>query len=283
MNIYKAALLAFALLFISSGCVTTNLPRQQATGNKPQRVEWFRDLGLGMFINWSIDAQLGTVIGHSMVGASRDYLDRYINQLPKSFNPQDFKPAKWAELAKLAGMKYVVFDVKHHNGFCMYHTKTTNFNIADTPYKKDITRQVIEAFRKEGIAIGLYFSPDDFWLLYQQGHQISRRQPEVQLANNPQLLEHDKKQIRELLRNYGPIDIMFIDNLHEVKPGQPAYELPALCWQLQPDIVVTRGAMKTPEQYLPSQLITAPWEACFTMATSGNTNRPTSNTKPAPG
>ena len=94
--------------------------------NEPDREEVFMDMGFGLFIHWSMDSQLGSVISHSMVGASEDYLDRYINELPKTFYPDKFYPDRWARLFKLAGAAYVVFTTKHHNGFCMWDTKTTN-------------------------------------------------------------------------------------------------------------------------------------------------------------
>jgi len=96
---------------------------------KPERETWFTELGFGMFIHWSYDVVLGTVISHSMVGASEDYLDRYVNELPQRFNPQKFDPGQWALMAKNAGMKYMVFTTKHHNGFCMFYTKTTEYNL----------------------------------------------------------------------------------------------------------------------------------------------------------
>ena len=77
--------------------------------NKPEREEWLRDAGFGMFVHWSFDSQLGIVISHSVVGASKDYQDRYFHELPKSFNPEKYNPKEIATLAKLAGMKYVVF------------------------------------------------------------------------------------------------------------------------------------------------------------------------------
>src|SRR5512147_835334 len=100
-----------------------------APGNRPERLEWFRDQGFGMFIHWSVDSQLGTVISHSMVGASDDYLKRFVEELPKTFNPRKFNPRDWAVLAKLAGVRYVVFTAKHHSGFCMWDTATTPFSI----------------------------------------------------------------------------------------------------------------------------------------------------------
>jgi len=208
-------------------------------GNKPERLEWFRDLGLGLFIHWSVDSQIGSVISHSLVGASDEYVQQFVNELPGTFNPTGFDPDEWARLAKLAGMKYVVFTAKHHSGFCMFDTETTDFNIMNTPYVKDITAELVEAFRSRDIAIGFYFSPDDFHFLYRQGTTISRRRPEVFPVNNPELMQHDKAQIKELLTNYGPVDIIFIDG--------PAEGLREWCWELNPDIVVTRGAMETPE------------------------------------
>jgi len=227
--------------------------------NKPEREQWFMDQALGMFVHWSVDSQLGSVISHSMVGASDDYLDRFINELPQTFYPERFNPDEWARLAKRAGMKYVVFTTKHHSGFCMFHTKTTDFNIENTPYKKDITRQLVKSLRKFGIAVGFYFSPDDFWMLHKQGKDVSRRRPEAQPTNNPELMAHNKAQIRELFKNYGPIDVLFID-------GQPD-GLKELAWELQPNCVVTRGAMETPEQNTPDEPMPGPWEACYTLGT----------------
>lgn len=233
--------------------------KQAEQGNKPEKLEGFKDLGLGMFIHWSLDSQLGSVISHSLVGASEDYISRFMTELPAQFDPDRFEPERWARLAKLAGMKYVVFTTKHHSGFCMFDTKTTDFSIMNTPYGQDITQQVVEAFRKYGVRVGFYFSPDDFWMLHKEGLDISRRRPEAQPSNNPELMEHNKAQLKELLSNYGKIEFLFLD-------GDPN-GLKQLAWQLQPNIVITRGAMETPEQTLPGSPIPGPWEACFTLGT----------------
>lgn len=232
----------------------------QQTANKPEREQWFMDAGFGMFIHWSMDSQLGAVISHSMAGASADYLDRFVNELPKTFNPKKFDPEEWAVLAKLAGMKYVVFTTKHHSGFCMWDTKTTNFNIMNTPFHRDATREIMEAFRKQGIAVGIYFSPEDFHFLYENKIPIGRLQNPLHYpVNNSDLMKLDKAQLKELLSNYGKIDVIFFDG--------PAEELKEYAWKLQPDIVVTRGQMQTPEQNLPDKPLPGPWEACFTMGT----------------
>src|SRR5215469_1072095 len=95
---------------------------QEGSLNKAERLEWFRDQGFGLFIHWSVDSQLGTVISHSLAGASDDYARRFFTDLPKTFNPRKFYPSDLASLAKLAGVKYVVFTTKHHSGFCMWDT-----------------------------------------------------------------------------------------------------------------------------------------------------------------
>ncbi|MDP8244447.1 MAG: alpha-L-fucosidase [Candidatus Hinthialibacter antarcticus] len=237
----------------------TALEPEVESRNKAEREEWFMDAGLGLFIHWSLDSQIGSVISHSMVGASEEYLNRYINELPQSFNPTKFDAEEWAILAKLAGFQYVMFTTKHHSGFCMFDTKTTPFNIMNTPYGDDVTADIVKAFRKHGIAVGFYYSPDDFYFLHQQGTPISRRRPGVAPHENPDLLKYDQAQLRELLTNYGPIDLLFLDG--------PVLGLTDLCWDLQPDTIITRGAMQTPEQHIPKQPIPGPWEACLTMGT----------------
>ncbi len=232
----------------------------QQTANKPEREQQFIDWGFGMFIHWSFDSQVGAVISHSMAGASADYVDRLVHELPKTFNPKKFDPDEWAVAAKLAGMKYVVFTTKHHSGFCMWETKTTRFNVMNTPFKRDITKEIFDAFRKQGIAIGVYFSPDDFNYLYENNIPIGRLQhPQHFPAKNPGLLNLDKAQVKELLTNYGKIDLVFFDG--------PEDGLKEYAWKLQPEIIVTRGQMQTPEQNLPDKPIPGPWEACFTMGT----------------
>ena len=227
-----------------------------APGNKSDRLQWFNDIGFGLFIHWSIDSQIGSVIGHSMAGASQDYLRKYQEILPSTFNPKKFDPDEWAVLAKLAGMRYVVFTTKHHSGFCMFHTSTTPFNIANTPFERDITAEVVEAFRKQDIAVGFYFSPDDFYFLHERGLPVRRG---VRPEECEGLLEYNQAQLRELLKNYGKIDIVFFDG--------PSDGLREMCWEIDPEIVVTRGAIKTPEQYIPGVQSDEPWEACVTMGT----------------
>ena len=227
--------------------------------NDPAAVELFRDRGFGLFIHWSVDAPLGGVISHSLAGASPDYVNRFFSVLPGHFNPDRFQPEKWAALAKLAGFEYVVFTTKHHAGFCMWNTETTPFSVGHTPYGKDLTRQLVDAFRKHGIAIGFYFSPDDFWWLHQKGITINRHVKGVYPQEIPEFMDYTKRQLKELLTNYGPIDYFFFDG--------PAEQLTDYAWQLQPKLVITRGIMETPEQYIPGVPLKGAWEGNLTMGT----------------
>ncbi len=259
MALDVCAALLILMTVISSGGAQIGAAKQ-TSGNRPERLEWFRDLGFGMFIHWNVDGTLGGVISHSMVGASDDYLRRYISELPRLFNPRKYNPDDWAALARLAGMRYVVFTTKHHSGFCMFETGTTDFDVAHTPYGKDITRQLVDAFRRQGLAVGFYFSPDDFYWLYKNGRPVARApHPGVTPQENRALMEYDRAQIRELLTNYGPIDLFFIDG--------PADGLREYCWELQPNIVVTRGAIETPEQFVPGLPLEGAWESNLTMGT----------------
>jgi len=236
-----------------------SLAAAQTQTNDPAAVELFRDRGLGLFIHWSVDGSLGGVISHSLVGASPDYVERFYRLLPEYFNPERFEPEKWASLAKLAGFEYVMFTAKHHNGFCMWDTATTPFSVAHTPYGKDITRRLVDAFRKQGLAIGLYFSPDDFWWLYRHGIPINRHVAGVYPQDIPEFMAYTQRQLRELLTKYGPIDYFFFDG--------PANQLTDFAWKLQPKLVITRGVMETPEQYIPGVALPGAWEGNLTMGT----------------
>ena len=258
----KLATLAFVISSVtlaSPQYVDTSASSHPGRTNDPAAVEFFRDLGLGLFIHWGVDGAFGGVISHSLVGASPDYAQRFFATLPAYFNPDRYQPDDWALLAKLAGFRYVMFTAKHHAGFCMWNTRTTDFSVMHTPYGKDLLAPLITAFRKQGIAIGLYFSPDDFWWLYQHHITINRHVKGVYPQDIPEFMDYTKRQLKELLTNYGPIDYMFFDG--------PAEQLTSYTWQLQPNLVITRGVMETPEQYTPGVALPGAWEGNLTMGT----------------
>ena len=243
--------------------------RYSGNKNKPEREEWLRDLGFGMFIHYTVDSQLGIVPSHSMVGATDEYTNRFINDLPKTFNPARFDAYKIAMMAKLAGMKYVVFTTKHHSGFCMWDTKTTDFKITNTPYKKDLLKEYVEGVRKAGLAVGFYFSPEDFKFLYDHKAVVKRGDIKLDDKTWSEYIELIRAQTRELFTDYGKIDIFFIDG----EPKEPCKEE---VWKLQPECVITRGAINTPEQYIPGTPLDMLWESCITMGTEW-TYKPTND------
>lgn len=244
----------FALFFLMCFSLSGQLK------NNPALEEDFMDIGFGIFVHWSMDSQFGSVISHSMVGASEAYLDKYMNELPKTFYPDKFDADEWARLFKITGAEYVVFTTKHHNGFCMWDTKTTDFNIMNTPYGKDITAMLFKSLRKYGLKVGVYFSPEDFSFLHKQGNLISRKREMSQITENSELLAYDKRQLDELIENYGPIDMMFLDSFENGPLVQYIHAK-------DPNIIVTRGEMETPEQKIPDGPQQGPWETCMTMGT----------------
>jgi alpha-L-fucosidase len=255
----------FRMLKISCcaiACVASSLIAQTTAplGNKPERLEWFRDQGLGLFIHWSVDSQLGVIISHSLAGASDEYVDRFYRDLPQTFDPTHFDPDALARLARLAGFRYMVFTTKHHNGFCMWDTATTSFSITHTPYGKDITAELFKSFRAQNVAPGVYFSPDDFLWLHSHGKQIQRLVPGVQPSANPGLLELDQQQMTELMTRYGTVPIVFFDG--------EAKALRDIVWKTQPDSIVTRGAIETPEQNIPGAPLPGAWEANMTIGSA---------------
>lgn len=236
--------------------------------NKPERIEEMKDAGFGMFIHWGVDCQLGGVISHELVGASEDYFNKYITDLPQTFDPMDWNPEKAIILAKNAGMKYVVLTAKHHSGFCLWNTKTTNFNIMNTPYKKDILKGFVQECRKWGLMVGIYFSPEDFVFCYQNGIKDIGRRQDGHWQRAKSIQEKYKKfvlaQVTELMSNYGPVDLFFIDSeiLRE--------EVKQRVWEIQPNTVITRGAIPTPEQTVPGESSTTYWETNMTMGNEWN-------------
>jgi alpha-L-fucosidase len=257
-------ILLLSLAFLA-GISQTNAqvgPQKGMTGsrNRAERMEWYQDQGFGLFIHWGVDSQLGVVISHSLVGADEDYTNRFFNDLPKTFNPTRFDAGEWARVAKIAGVRYVMFTTKHHSGFTMFHSKTTPFSIENTPFKRDVTAEVYDAFRAQDIAAGVYFSPDDFWWLHEHKIPIQRLVPEVQPSANPGLLAYDRAQLTELLTQYGKIDLAYFDG--------EADNLRELAWDINPNIVVTRGVLETPELTVPSSVLANPWETSMTMGTA---------------
>ncbi len=255
------ACLLLAFLIIGSGY------SQKITidRNKPERKGWFSNLGLGLHLDLSLYSQPGHQAMERLNASSTDYQDWYFNELPKTYNPNDFNPDQLAALVKLAGIEYIMITAKRFDGFCWWDTKTTEYNVLNSGYGKDILKEVIDAFRNQGIAIGLYFSPDDFHFMYKQGYQLSRESPESSSTTNTALWEINKQQLSELLKSYGSIDLLYIDERSDWGNILVANHV----WNMKPEIVITGGAMMIAENYVPQKDFPAEWTGCFSLTTSG--------------
>ncbi len=213
-----------------------------AQSQDPKKLDWYQDMSLGMYLYWTLDAQFGMVNAHSVIGGSKQYLEKYFNELPKTFNPKQFDPEWYARLAKLCGFKYIMIVAKNHNGFCMWDTKTTSFNVMNTPYGKDILKEFIDAIRKYNISVGIYFSPDDAYFQWQKGKEIRRIGDGYEPTTNKELFNYDVSQVDELIEKYNP-DIMCFDSKRTT-------EISRYVLNVYPNIFITRPLLTTPEQSL---------------------------------
>lgn len=276
MNVLKSKphLVVFATLFLSMPALDLHVraattdsftasrePTPSPLVNKPERLEWLQDAGFGLFVHWSIDSQLGSVISHSLVGAPpTSTKNGTFRNSPRRLIPGIGIPKNWLSWRRSAARKYVVFTAKHHSGFCMWDTKTTSFNIINTPFKQDLLKQYVQAVRQQGLAVGIYYSPEDFLWLHENGHQIRRKGLSFEPNTHPPFVALVEAQTTELFTNYGDIDVLFIDGEGEAPVKQVA-------WALQPNCLITRGAIETPEQFIPGKPPESAWEANFTMGT----------------
>lgn len=279
-----------------------------------EKLEEFKDMKLGFMVHWGLYSQLGLMASWGLVDAEAhwsrakmeyDYRhdwhqdgnkirEEYFD-LNHSFNPIRFNPDEWAELAKENGFKYLIFTTKHHDGFCLWDTKQTDFKVTaqDCPFSKheksDVVKHVFDAFRKKDMAIGAYFSkPDwhceDYWESEVCKTIATTSMPTYDVKENPEkwqaFTEYTHKQLEELVRDYGKVDILWLDggqvskrNNLDIKLGEAVDKLR----EINPELIVVdrvaRGAYEdylTPEQKIPEKVITVPWESCLTIGKDFN-------------
>ena len=181
---------------------------------RTKRTEWYRDARFGMFIHWGLYAipARGEWL-RSVEELTMEEYEPFIDE----FHAENFDPKEWARLAKQAGMKYAVLTAKHHDGFCLYDSKLTDFKSTNSPCGRDIVQEFLDAFRAEGIKVGLYFSIIDWrhpdYPHYGDMHHPMRNHPECSNENRnfDNYLDYMFGQIRELLTNYGKLDVMWFD------------------------------------------------------------------------
>jgi alpha-L-fucosidase len=264
---------------------------------RTQRTEWFLQDRFGMFIHWGLYAipARGEWVRNAEKISKEDY-QVYFDE----FNPDRYDPRAWAKAAKEAGMKYAVLTAKHHDGFCLFDSKLTAYKSTNTKAGRDLVREFVEAFREEGLKVGLYYSLIDWYHpnYPAYGDEFHPMRDNEAFKRDPNqfgiYLDYFHGQVRELLTNYGKLDIMWFDFSYRNLKGEAwrATELMEMIRSLQPHIVVDNrleasgegggsiytnnpsfysGDFASPEQIIPPSGITdedgisIPWEACITL------------------
>jgi alpha-L-fucosidase len=275
-----------------------------------QKLDQWQDLKFGMIIHWGLYAEAGIIESWSLCSeewisrdSTADYADykKWYWGLNKKFNPRNFNPEQWAAAARDAGMKYLVFTTKHHDGFNMFDTKQSDFKISNGPFadhpRKNVALHVFNAFRKEGFMIGAYFSKPDWhseyywWPKYatpDRNNNYDIRKYSWRW-NEFKRFTHD--QIQELMTEYGKVDILWLDGgwvrpLETVNEEVRAWgaripewsqdidleKIAVMARKNQPGLLVVDRTVHgkfenylTPEQNIPSTKLDHPWESCITL------------------
>jgi alpha-L-fucosidase len=287
----------FTVLFFVSILFTTQLslaqlPKETET-QKAERMKWWTDARFGMFIHWGLYALPAR---HEWVKNAERMTNEQYQKYFEMFNPDMWDPHEWAKMAKAAGMKYVVLTAKHHEGFCLFDSKFTDYKATNTPYGKDLIKEYVEAFRAEGLKVGFYYSLIDW---HHPDYTIDRVHPQRQESDTAyarlnkgrdmnKYREYIKNQVRELLTNYGEISIIWFDFSFPGKNGKghkdwDSENLLKMARSLQPGIIVddrldledVEGGwdFTTPEQVQVSKWPEVngkrvPWETCQTFSGS---------------
>ena len=210
--------------------------------DRNRRTKWYTDARFGMFIHWgiySIPARGEWV--RSVERIKKEDYDGFINE----FYAKNYNPKEWAKLAKKAGMKYAVLTAKHHDGFCLYDSKVSDFNSMNAPCRRDLVKEFLEAFRAEGIKVGLYFSIIDWrhedFPHYGDLHHPMRDNEEYKdkKHNFNRYLEFMHAQVKELVTSYGKLDLMWFDFSYADMRCEKwkAKELMEMVRTYQPDII----------------------------------------------
>ena len=268
-------LAALALIFIASSAARAETPAAPAAAApaagteyltaKPEDMQWWREARFGMFIHWGPVSLKGTEIGWSRGGKRGNRggtgaipADVYDN-LYKEFNPVKFNAKEWVQIAQAAGMKYMVFTSRHHDGFSEFDTKLSDYKITNSPFKRDVCAELAKAAHDAGMRIGWYHSQPNWY------------HPDFQTENHAaKFIPFLHGQVKELLSNYGQIDIMWFDGLGGKAADWDAENLFKMIRTLQPHILINNRCglpadFDTPEQTIGRYQVNRPWETCMTI------------------
>lgn len=255
----------FALLTPAAGWADPAQTDAAPNAALAAKIEWWRQARFGMFVHWGPVSLKGTEIGWSR-GDSVPIAE--YDTLYQKFNPTRFDADEWVALARAAGMKYLVFTTKHHDGFCMWDTRQTGFSIAQSPFGRDVVKELSLACRRQNLAFGTYHSVCDWhhpdFPLGSPGGRTRKPNPDLE-----RYTAYLRSQVAELITGYGPLLVMWFDVPQEfdAKRGQALID-----WtrSLQPDIIVNNrsgaaGDYDTPEQRIGGFQNQRPWETCMTL------------------
>lgn len=221
---FLSVIAAAVLMIITPATASAQLPKE-TEAQKTQRMKWWTEARFGMFIHWGLYALPAR---HEWVKNRERITTEDYQKYFEAFDPDLYNPKEWARMAREAGMKYVVLTSKHHEGFCLWDTKYTDYKSTNTPFGRDIIREFVDAFRAEGLKVGFYYSlldwhhPD-----FTMDHRHPQRQEndaDYERLNKGKDMnryrEYMKNQVRELLTNYGEISIMWFDYSYPGKNGK---------------------------------------------------------------
>ena len=268
---------------MDSSLATYKGPYEDETAEqRDARMAWWREARFGLFIHWGVySVPAGTHNGEQIENIG-EWIMHYgkipvseYQQYAKEFNPVDYDPEAWVLMAKDAGMKYIVITAKHHDGFALFETAASDWNIVEaTPYGKDLLKPLAEAARKHDIKLGLYYSQAQDWVhpggSFWDGYGWD---PAQNGSMDEYLRDIAVPQVKELFTNYGEISILWWDTPIDMTPARAAM-FDGLV-ELQPGIIVNNrllyghdGDLRTPEQNVPPTGLDYDWEACMTMNTT---------------
>jgi len=228
-----------------------------------QRMDWWLDARFGMFIHWDPSSLASVEISWPIMRPSPKWnitQEEYVN-LYKKFDPVQYDPDAWVELARAAGQKYIVFTTKHHDGFCMFDSSFTDYKITNTPYRKDVLRMLVEACRRHDMPLGYYYSPPD---MHHPDYRDTSRPAKENWRGEParpqwpNYLHYLQLQLRELITRYGEPAIFWFDGLNN-QEKYDGYQVERMLRELSPSTLVnnrlgTPGDYETPEQFVPDRI-----------------------------
>jgi alpha-L-fucosidase len=260
---------------IAQEAASTEATDKMQESTRAQRMQWWHAAKFGMFIHFGVYSTIGR---HEWVMEDEAWPIGPYTQHATSFKPALNCPRTWAKLAKQAGMKYMVLTTKHHEGFCNFDTKLTNYCAPKQGPGRDVVREYVEAARAEGLHVGFYYSLMDW-------HHPDGAICATDEAARRRFVDYTHGLIREILTNYGKIDILWYDVAWPLDAaGWESEKMNQMVFELQPGIIVNnrnklQGDFSTPEQRIVAETNGRAWESCMTLSDSWGYQRADDNWK----